>query len=77
MTADMLEFCTFNEDAFVERVAFITVLPDNVLEYNFTNGHTAQATWKDRSRSKSWTEEMRQAAAEKTWKRSEKKCQEQ
>ena len=77
VTADMLEFCTFNEDAFVERVAFITALPDNVLEYNFTNGHTAQATWKDRSRSKSWTEEMRQAAAEKTWKRSEKKCQEQ
>ena len=77
VTADMLGFGSFDEDAFAECVAFITALPDNALEYTFTDGHTAQATWKDRSRSKSWTEEMRQAAAEKTRKRSEKECQEQ
>ncbi len=77
VTADMLGFGAFDEDVFAERVAFIAALPDNVLEYTFADGHTAQATWKDRSRSESWTEEMRQAAAEKTRKRSEKKCQEQ
>lgn len=75
VTADILGFCAFDEDVFAERVAFIAALPDNVLEYTFADGHTAQSTWKDRSRSESWTEEMRQAAAEKTRKRSEKKCQ--
>ena len=73
----MLGSDTFDEDAFAERIAFVTALPDNALEFTFTDGHTVRATWKDRSRSESWTEEMRRAAAEKTKRRGDKQCQEQ
>jgi site-specific DNA recombinase len=77
VTAEVLGCDSFDEDAFAERIAFISALPNNTLEFTFMDGHTARASWKDRSRSESWTEEMRQAAAEKTRKRSENKCQEQ
>ena len=76
-TAEALGCDSFDEDVFAECIAFITTLPNNTLEFTFADGHTEKAIWQDRSRSESWTEEMRQAAAEKTKKRSEKKCQEQ
>ena len=59
MTAAVFGITSFDEDAFAECVAFITTLPDNTLEYAFTDGHAVRTTWKDRSRSESWTEEMR------------------
>ncbi len=77
VTAKALGCDSFDEDAFAERIAFISALPNNTLEFTFTAGQTKKATWQDRSRAESWTEEMRQAAAEKARKRSEKKCQEQ
>ena len=77
VTAEVLGCDPFDEDAFVECIAFISALPNNTLEITFTDGHLEKATWQDRSRSESWTAEMRQAAAEETRKRSEKKCQEQ
>lgn len=77
VTAGVFGITSFDEDAFAECIAFITVLPDNTLEYAFTDRHTVRTTWKDRSRAESWTEEMRHAAAERTRKWSEMKCQEQ
>jgi site-specific DNA recombinase len=77
LTAEVLGCATFDEAVFLEQVEFIIALPDNAVEYAFTDGHSMRATWTDRSRSESWTEEMRRAAADKTRKRSEKKCQEQ
>ncbi len=77
VTADVLGCNSFNENIFAERIAFITALPNNNLEFIFTDGHTEKATWQDRSRSESWTAEMRQAAAEKMRKRSKKPCQNQ
>ena len=77
VTTEVLGCDYFDEDSFTERIAYIFALPNNTLEYTFTDGQTEKATWQDRSRSESWTEEMRQVAAEKTMKRSEKKCQKQ
>ena len=77
VAAEVLGCEGFDQDAFAERIAFITALPNNALEFTFADGHTEKVTWQDRSRSESWTAEMRQDAAEKTRKRSEKKCQEQ
>lgn len=77
VTAEVLGCDSFDENEFAERIAFITALLNNTLEFSLAEGHTMKATWEDRSRSESWTEEMRQVAAEKTRKRSEKKCQEQ
>lgn len=72
LTTEMLDCDSFDEGIFADRIVFITALPNNTLEFTFTDGHTENATWQDRSRSESWTDEMRQAAAEKTRKRSEK-----
>ena len=77
VTAEMLGCDSFDENAFAGCINFISALPNNILEFTFTDGHTEKATWRDRSRSESWTEEMRQMAADKTRKRSEKKCQKQ
>ena len=51
--------------AFDESVYFILALPDNTLEYHLSDGKTVRTQWQDRSRSESWTEEMRQAARDK------------
>ena len=77
VAAEVLGCESFDEDAFAKRIAFITALPNNALEFTFADEHAEKVTWQDRSRSESWTAEMRQDAAEKTRKRSEKKCQEQ
>ena len=77
ISAEILDSDAFDDVAFTENIDFITALPDNVLEYNFKDGQTARATWRDRSRAESWTEEMRRAASEKAKQRSEKQCQEQ
>lgn len=73
VTAEVLGCDCFDENVFVKSIAFMTARPNNNLEFTFTDGHSENATWKDRSRSESWTTEMRQAAAEKTRKRSENK----
>jgi len=65
VSADMLGEDSFDGDAFSERINFITALPDNLLEYHFMDGQTQTVQWQDRSRSKSWTDEMRQRAREK------------
>ena len=77
VTAEVLSCDCFDEDAFTELIAYISALPNNTLEFIFSDGHSKKATWQDRSRSDSWTAKMRQAAAEKTRKRSDKRCQEQ
>jgi hypothetical protein len=59
----------FDDDAFAERVDFITALPDNVLEFHFKDGQTAAVGWQDRSRRESWTDDKRQAAREKATRR--------
>ena len=77
VTGEMLGCDSFDEDKFTKCIDFITTLPNNTLEFTFWDGHIEKITWKDRSRSESWTEEKRQAAAKKKKKRSEKTCQEQ
>lgn len=65
VTADILGLNTFDETVFAERIAQITALSNNLLEYHFTDGRSQTVQWQDRSRSESWTAEMRQAAREK------------
>ena len=77
VSAEILDSGAFDDVVFTENIDFITALRDNALEYNFMDGQTARATWQDRSRAESWTEEMRRTAAEKAKQRSEKQCQEQ
>ena len=54
----------FDESAFRKRVHHIDVRKGNVLRFCLADGSTEEFIWKDRSRSESWTPEMRLAAGE-------------
>ena len=52
------------------KITAITADKDNALIFTLSNGETIVKRWKDRSRSESWTLEMRAAAAKRTKERS-------
>lgn len=54
------------------RIRQIEAFEGNLLRFTFTDGSTAEEIWRDRSRSESWTEEMKEAARKKTLERSKK-----
>lgn len=59
-----------------EGISFDEIIADNNNTIRVRSGSTETVlTWKDRSRSESWTPEMKAAAAERTRQRSAKKCQ--
>ncbi|MBQ8541799.1 MAG: recombinase family protein [Clostridia bacterium] len=53
----------------VEEIKSITAEPYNTLRIELKNGQTLDATWRDRSRSESWTDEMKETARNKTLER--------
>lgn len=55
----------FAEDFFAQTVDFIVAEPDNTMRLIFKDGTEMKITWQDRSRSESWTDEMREAARQK------------
>ncbi len=61
--------CT--EEVFQRELESILVQNGNRLVFRLKNGTEKTATWQDRSRSQSWTPEMRKRAGEKTRKRYE------
>lgn len=65
VTANLLRLDAFDEELFESEVKEIIVGKDNCLKYIFTDGHTEETVWKDRSRRESWTEEMREAARQR------------
>ena len=52
------------------KITAITADKDNTLIFSLANGETIVKRWKDRSRSESWTPEMRAAVGKKTKERS-------
>ena len=52
------------------KITAITADKDNTLVFSLVNGETIVKQWKDRSRSESWTPEMRAAVGKKTKERS-------
>ena len=52
----------FDAEAFEEQVIYIDACPGNLLHFHFHDGSEKELTWRDRSRSESWTQEMREAA---------------
>ena len=55
----------FAEDFFIEMVDRIIAEPGNTMRLIFKDGTEKQMTWQDRSRSESWSDEMREAARRK------------
>ena len=76
--AAVLGLPEFDEDVFSREIERIDVPAHNHLVFAFYDGHTVERVWKDRSRSQSWTPEMKEAARQRAIKqRSAKQCQEQ
>lgn len=64
ITASVLGMDDLNPDVFSELVDHIEVPKDNVLVFYFKDGRCEERVWEDRSRSMSWTPEMREKARE-------------
>ncbi|OJU08858.1 MAG: resolvase [Clostridiales bacterium 43-6] len=58
--AEVLSGNTFTEDGFTGAVDHIIAEPENRLRFVMNDGTEKEIVWKDRSRSESWTEEMRE-----------------
>ena len=69
ITADVLGMANFTEELLRKLIKNISVCNGNVLIFRFFNGTEIKRQWKDRSRSQSWTDEMRAAARQKTLER--------
>ena len=54
-----------DEKLFCNEITAVRVLADNVLVFVFQDGHESVKRWQNRSRSESWTQEMREAASRK------------
>lgn len=65
MAAEVLGMDVFSEDAFLGKITEIAVEKDNVLIFRFKDGTESVKRWQDRSRSESWTEDMKEAARQK------------
>ena len=66
----------FVEAVFRERVESVLVCNGNKLVFRFRDGTETTQHWKDRSRSQSWTEEMKEAARQRALERRGSKCPE-
>ena len=65
VTAELLG-CT---DALYDKITAIRAEKNNTLVFCFADGSQSVKRWKDRSRAESWTEEMKEAARQKTLER--------
>lgn len=63
---ELLGISEFNADIFENQVEKILVPKPNELTFIFHNGQEISAHWQDRSRSESWTDEMRKKAGERS-----------
>lgn len=68
--SEVLSLTAFDDEAFTANIEHIDALEDNLLRFVFRNGRTVICRWQDRSRSKSWTDEMREAARQNALRRS-------
>lgn len=62
---EILKTDGFSDEAFETQICTIEAHPGNLLRFIFIDGSTTDYVWKDRSRSESWTDEMKAAAAKK------------
>lgn len=64
--AKALGLSQYDEAVFRDRINSVKARADHILEFFFKDGHSVEIEWKPRSRSESWTPEMKAVAAERT-----------
>lgn len=62
ISAEVLGLEVFDPDTFTQQIQEVEVGENNSLTYIFKDGHTIETRWQDRSRSESWTPEMKATA---------------
>ncbi|HWR29534.1 MAG TPA: recombinase family protein [Negativicutes bacterium] len=65
-TAEALGTESFDATSFSKQIDHIEVPAPNILLFVFVDGHRFEYEWEDRSRAESWTDEMKQAAKERS-----------
>lgn len=65
LTAEVLGTDALNAEVVHSKIADIRVANGNRLVFHLKDGGSAERTWHDRSRSESWTDEMRKEAGER------------
>ena len=60
----MLGLAEYDAEAVKNRIEWIGAMPDNLMVFHLTDGTTHEVKWTFPSRSESWTDEMREKAAE-------------
>ena len=65
VTAEVLGTPEFDKEEFAKRVSSVLVCNGNKLVYRLGDGTEREIIWKDRSRSQSWTPEMKEKARQK------------
>ncbi len=76
LTAEVLGLKAFDSTIFMHQIDSMVVSLPNEVTYRFKDGHDVTAVWSNRSRSDSWTTEMRNEVGSKTKARFEK-CRQQ
>ena len=69
VTADVIGSTEFDAERFEELIEKIVVPGANRLIFIFKDGRSVEKEWKDRSRSESWTPEMKERARQKNLER--------
>ena len=72
VTAEVIGSAEFTTATLRRQIDHIDVCKGNTLVYHFVDGTQATRTWKDRSRSESWTPEKREAARKRRLEQKEK-----
>lgn len=70
VAAEILGLDEFNEGLFADSISEIQVPEANQLKFVFIDGRVVEKTWVNPSRAESWTDEMREAARQKSIERS-------
>ena len=65
VTADVLGQPDFTEETLRSQITSILVCKGNELIFRFHDGREVTRQWRDRSRSRSWTDEMKEAARQR------------
>ena len=71
-TCEVLGVSELSRNLIMEKISRIIVPAHNLLVYELRDGSKQEVTWEFRSRSLSWTDEMKQAARERSKKRGAK-----
>ena len=66
MAAEVLGLPEFDADAFETKITVVEAHNDNTLVFCFTDGNQTVKRWQHRSRAESWTQDMKDAARQRT-----------